>query len=666
MYVRKFAFFVLLLLFSFSSLRADDEDGGTASPFALGAGGRSIAAGGAGVAVWGESYSMLWNPAGLYYVERNEINLFHTALFDGSTTYSSILMTHPFLDFGVVSIGAIQLRIGGIERRDSENRIYGSELKNVQTRYLLGYARNVAWGFSAGLNLKLDRYAQGSYVANGFGIDAGLGLRTSVPSPIVDGMAIGLSIANIVEPSIRLVDEEVGDPRGIRTGLSVWRTISRKMKDRLLLAIDVDRTRYSETRLHAGGEYSMRDIFSIRGGWDAGIPTFGCGFSIHSFLFDYAYRSTELGGNHLFSLTYRLGASRSERLVVRQREREEGIRRELELQIDQFEESYVKTFLDKGEVCLKKGDYVDAIDHFQKVLLWSPENEQAKQSALIARSSLLVLRGDTLMNEGKLTEALFSYREAYDNLQSPTIQRRISNCEKKVREVSGKKKLEESILSRSIELYTDRKWIEAGRGFEQVLELNPDHELARDYLRKTQSRIKDSYERIIAQAGRYVSEKRYGSALQVLRLGLERFPGDNTLTEKIGEIRELQREAAAGRPVVTQKQERVASISQRESKELRSVYERGVHFFRKGNFARAIVEWERVWRRYPQMEKVSEYLVKAYQYRGMELYAHHLYEEALEVWRKILYVDPDNEKALRYINKTKEELSRLEGLAGGR
>ena len=91
----------------------------------------------------------------------------------------------------------------------------------------------------------------------------------------------------------------------------------------------------------------------------------------------------------------------------------------------------------------------------------------------------------------------------------------------------------------------------------------------------------------------------------------------------------------------------------------------GVRYFRAGNFSRAIAEWETVWRSYPEYEKVDEYLVKAYQYRGMEYYAQHQYEEALEVWGRILEVDPDNEKAIRYITRTREELSRLEGYTGG-
>ena len=69
-----FAVFVPLHALAF------DDSGGTVSPFMLGAGSKSIAMGGASVAYWHDSYAVLWNPAGLYYIDKGEINLFHTCL----------------------------------------------------------------------------------------------------------------------------------------------------------------------------------------------------------------------------------------------------------------------------------------------------------------------------------------------------------------------------------------------------------------------------------------------------------------------------------------------------------------------------------------------------------------------------------------------------------
>ena len=61
---------------------------------------------------------------------------------------------------------------------------------------------------------------------------------------------------------------------------------------------------------------------------------------------------------------------------------------------------------------------------------------------------------------------------------------------------------------------------------------------------------------------------------------------------------------------------------------------------------------------------VDVYLVRAYQYRGMELYVQRRYKDAIVVWNEILEVDPDNEKAIRYINRIRQELEKLEELTG--
>ena len=127
-------------------LVAEDGTGGTISPFALGAGGRNTALGGASAAVWGGSYSLVWNPAGLVSVERGELALFHTPMFDGSCSYSTALVSWPLLDVGVISAGIMHLKIGDIERRDSDNMLAGSDLSNRQTRYILGFGRTIHGG----------------------------------------------------------------------------------------------------------------------------------------------------------------------------------------------------------------------------------------------------------------------------------------------------------------------------------------------------------------------------------------------------------------------------------------------------------------------------------------------------------------------------------------
>ncbi|MCX5753005.1 MAG: hypothetical protein NTW97_05085 [Candidatus Krumholzibacteria bacterium] len=443
----------LIIAIILSAARADgvgaeNDGGGTTSPFGLGAGCRSISMGGASSAVWGDSYALFRNPAGLFNVERDEVDLFHTSLFDESTTYSALALSHSFLNLGVLSFGAIQLRVGGIERRDEANMLADGDLTNVQTRYALGYAQQIVKGFTAGLDLKLDRFTQGSYSANGFGLDAGLGLETSVHSPAIDGIAVGVSFRNLLEPSISLVEQETGDPRGVRAGFSIWRSVSSRMRDRLTIAVDADKARFTDSRIQFGAEYRMLDVCAVRGGWDGDNPTLGCGFTVPYFILDYAYRSTELGGNHLFALSFRFGASRSEKSERAQKRHDEEIRKELETQITSYEERSVRTALDEGRDRFANGDYAGAVDRFSRVLLWSPASDQAADGLRRANAALAISRGDSLMAMGRYAGALLSYREAQKNVPSNDAAERIRRCEQRALEYSNAERMREEMLIR--------------------------------------------------------------------------------------------------------------------------------------------------------------------------------------------------------------------------
>ena len=662
--VAVFALFVGLALAA--PVLAADDDAGTIGPFGLGAGCRGIAMGGAASAVWGDSYALFWNPAGLHQIDRKEASLFHTSLFDASTTYSAMAFSHPFLEIGVFSLGIIQLRVGGIEQRDESNMLIEGDLSNVQTRYALGYARRLVGGLSGGLSLKLDRFEQGSYDASGLGLDAGVGIETAVHSPAIDGIAVGLSLANAIEPAMKLAEHEASDPRGVRAGIAMWRSISGRLQDRFLVAVDAEKTRLSDTRLHIGGEYRLRNVFALRGGWNAGIPTFGCGLEARGLLFDYAYRSTDLGGNHLFSIAFRFGASRSEELERAERRRDEEMQKALETQIANYENRSMSVALDEGRVALAQKDYAGAVDRFRRVLLWSPSDEQAQDGLRRATAALAVAGGDSLMASGRYAEALFFYREAQKTVPSDETSDRIWRCELRMQELSNAQRVKESMLTQAIDLYTNRNWAQATSGFKDVLAVDPKNELALDYLSRAREKMKEQYEKIFTDADRLAASGRFAAAIQPLALELESNPTDVRVEAKIAEITALRKKAESARAKAETEaaKERRQGISVEERERLRPAYARGIDCFTRGDFARAITEWEGVYRVYPAYEQVTDYLVKAYQYLGMEHYAHHDYDGALEVWNKILVVDANNEKAIRYISKTKEELSKLEGMSG--
>ncbi len=657
---------MIFLMSSFGVTRgavASEETGGTTSPFCLGAGGRGIALGGAGAAVWEESYPMLWNPAGLAAVERAGVGLFHTPLLDGSSSYSSVAGSWPFLDLGTISFCVLQLRTGDIERRDSENMVFGNELTERQTRYVIGYGRQVLGGLMAGVNMKLDKFVQGDFSASGFGLDVGLGLRGELDSPIIDGAALGMCLRNLVEPEFIVVSEESGDPRGFRGGIALWRSIAGGFDDRLLVAVDLDKSRYAETTLHAGVEYRAGAL-SARAGYDDGFPVLGAGFEVRDMSVDYAYKTTDLESYHLFSVSYNYGRSRSEKLEKRRAEREEEIARELAEKTEKYEADLLGGYVRKAREAMDNGSPGAAVTAFNTVLLLEPGNVEAAEGLKMAVAMEHVQTADSLFDGRMYAAAMHEYGLGNKYYNNDKIAERIVLCEKYVREAKDNREMIDKLLAHAIELYTVRNWEDASRAFMEVIKLDPSNEIAGTYYARTLDRRKEEYLSNLQQIERAVSRGQFGQAHELIRSGLQSRPGDKALVEKQSVLENIlrSRETAAAEKKAVETKSKVPGTE--DAAALRAAYEKGVGHFRNGDFAKAITEWKAVWESWPGFEDVGEYLIKAYQYRGMELYTAHEYEEALNLWRRILEIDPQNEKAIRYIKRTEEEMSRLQRMTG--
>jgi tetratricopeptide (TPR) repeat protein len=559
----------------------------------------------------------------------------------------------------------LQLGIDGIERRDENNLVGGTDLSCRQTRYLAGYSRRIFGPLTGGLTLKLDRFIQGSYGASGFGADIGFGYENEFASPVIEGLALGLTFSNLLEPTMKLVEEESGDPRGVRAGISIWGPVSGSLEDRFLLAVDLENTRYGDSRFHAGLEYSLEPHLAARLGYDDGFASFGMGFGFSSLEVDYAYRTSDLENYHLFSITVGFGQTRSKRLEERRVAREREIREQIDREILNYERRFVESALRDADIAFSEGRYDESVQLFDKVLLMEPENETALRGK--ERSELLgkTAQADLLFGGGDFAGALLLYRRMAVRYGNGELDGKIAACEGMISKADDRREMVEKIFERGLELYSDRRWEDAAGVFREVLDLYPGHELANGYLDKSRNRIKEELGRALQRIDELTASRRYGEALEMIRAGIQRYGDSDIFETRLARLRQMQADAE-------KKKDRLSTataatrreLSRAELDEIRPVYERGVARFREGKFDGAAEEWEPIWKKHPGYENVADYLVKAYQYWGMELYTKHRYNEALEVWQRILRVDRENEKALRYIRRTREELDRLESLTG--
>jgi tetratricopeptide (TPR) repeat protein len=644
---------------------AGDGSAGTLSPFSMGAGGRIMGLGSASAAVRGGSYSLVWNPALLESVDRAEVSLFHTPLIDGDASYYSAVGSYPFLDAGTLSLGLLQFGVSGIEARDEDNLITAADLSSRQSRYLAGYSRRIKDNLTAGLTLKLDRFVEGEYSASGFGADLGFGYMKSFEDGPVEGIALGVILSNLVEPSMKLAEEESGDPRGTRAGVSVWGPLPGDLDDRLLIAFDLADTRLSETAVHAGIEYVVEPYAAIRGGYDDGHLTFGLGFKLSTISLDYAYKTSELESFHLFSLTAGFGATRSQKLKQRRVSREREIQEQIDTGIASYENRFVERSISEAKASMSEGRYEEAAGIFDRVLLMDPGNETAAAGREEARFNSRLIHADSLYERGMYADAILVYRGLADYSGNAEVAARIASCEEMISRAEDRTVQVERIFERGLELYSERRWMEAENTFREVLGLSPGHALAESYLEKSRKRSAEELDRTLARIDEAISAGRYAEATEMIAYGKERYGPRDEFDQRLGRARGMQTDAEKRRKAsAAASRAAEAELSTQELERLRPFYEKGAASFREGRFEAAVKAWEPVWMEYPHYENLAEYLIKAYQYWGMELYTRHRYEEALEVWERILRVDGNNEKALRYIRRTREELESLRSLTG--
>ena len=75
--------------------------------------------------------------------------------------------------------------------------------------------------------------------------------------------------------------------------------------------------------------------------------------------------------------------------------------------------------------------------------------------------------------------------------------------------------------------------------------------------------------------------------------------------------------------------------------------------------------WEFVWSMSPGYEHVADYLKREYLLRGMELFSAGKLDDAAEMWRKALKVDPNDARANAYLARVTELKNRSRALANG-
>ncbi|MCJ7646719.1 UPF0164 family protein, partial [bacterium] len=154
-------------------VRADNYYGMPNDYLQYGAGARSLAMGGAYVALANEASAPYWNPAGLTQINEHEFLAMYAPFFE-KTSYNFISYVHPMGKMGNLAISDVFLYSEGYEEVDDDWNVLGTNHSIFNNAVSISYANIVCRQISLGASFKLIHERVMKYSGNGQGIDLGM------------------------------------------------------------------------------------------------------------------------------------------------------------------------------------------------------------------------------------------------------------------------------------------------------------------------------------------------------------------------------------------------------------------------------------------------------------------------------------------------------------
>ena len=256
---------------------------------------RTLGLGGAFVATADDPLGAVWNPAGLSFMDQNQLRFENAQLFE-QTAINGFSFAAPGSRLPSVGLSVIALSSGDFQRTNDLNDPLGT-FHEGETAYLVTLAKSFSSRVALGTNLKFVQQTVESFSGGGFGFDLGA-IVTLTPD-----FKLGASVANLGGPSIKLRDASETYATQSRGGaaLSV-------LGGRGLLTAQLDQSDGLGTRLHGGAEYWLMSSTVLRAGYDDERATGGFSFRfMPQYQVDYAVSDHTLGMTHRVGVSYRFG-----------------------------------------------------------------------------------------------------------------------------------------------------------------------------------------------------------------------------------------------------------------------------------------------------------------------------------------------------------------------
>jgi tetratricopeptide (TPR) repeat protein len=626
-----FVVLVTLLLaasrISFAQASAGAQYGGTSDIFDYQVGARAMAMGGAYVTVADDPFALYWNPAALENVPAMGIGFYHTNLPAG-TQYDFVSFIYPTLNFGTFSAGLLRIGTGDIEIRDFDASLQGTQ-DQAQNLYLIGYGKKLFSWMSVGATAKIEYSvfagnedpmtgSYGSYTESAIGADVGLLISSPWSGRMLRNWLVGFNYQNAIQRAIQLEDVKLYAPRDFRFGMSRKFGLSQGL-NHFLLAFELDNSSAEDVPnyMHFGGEFSFRDAFMLRLGWnrrgaesDGYGLTYGLGVRHMGFQIDYSYYNgvdAMFGSSHRISVVATIGRTKVQKLAEIQSERDRLIAEQAQQQFTEERENAYHSGLAQAREYFKKGDLPHANASINKVLSFddageNPAYEDARELARQINAAIDEERTKSLDDEIARTREETEIRqrqrmvqEHYDNasafLETEQFREAIVECDRaleldpknnmilrlrKLADEDLRKKIAE-MISTAGRLANNGRTFDALQYYNRALPLAQGLDKIESFISGNISKLdgKLAYENLIRRAVDYENQNQWKDAANLYDQARKSNPNNK-------EIQKRYREAHAR-----------ANAKQMEmTPQVKALYTKGYRELSDGNYDEAISFYE--------------------------------------------------------------------------
>lgn len=266
--------FCVLIVVGMNSQAFGQTPEGKIALLELGVGARALGMGGAYVSLGGDADSLLYNPAGLAFMNRSQLSGYASRPFEA---FHHVAMGYAVPNLGV---SVMQMGLNSVMETNEFGNPTGRTLDYTSRSAIGGFGYEIFPGAAFGAQVKLYSEESGPVTGFGWAVDPALLYRT-------DFLSIGLIWRNAISDDIQYDnDYEEAWASDLTIGGS-WK-LSIEKQVYMLLAADVSGVMQNDIAVQVGGEAWLGQ-FGIRLGWDRGLITAGASVLYRNLQIHWAY-----------------------------------------------------------------------------------------------------------------------------------------------------------------------------------------------------------------------------------------------------------------------------------------------------------------------------------------------------------------------------------------